>query len=127
VRGYWFLLLGWKLLRLPEGPLYTTINILAIDLPSYFTSSVSSYFEEGFREIPNEPHHAPHMDFSIVAPARVQGVPITKGYIELIRKSGKESNLTQPMESVYPMRVPDFLSNDIETHGASTISDPAMP
>ena len=33
----------WKLLRLPEGPLYTTINILAIDLPSFFTSSVSSY------------------------------------------------------------------------------------
>jgi len=46
-----------KLLRLPEGPLYTTINILAIGLPSYFTSSVSSYFEEGFRENPNEPHH----------------------------------------------------------------------
>ena len=24
VRGYWFLLLGWKLLRLSEDPLYTT-------------------------------------------------------------------------------------------------------
>ena len=30
-------------LRLPEGPLCTTINILAISLPSFFTSSVSSY------------------------------------------------------------------------------------
>ena len=46
----------WKLLRLPEGPLYTTTNILAICLPSFFTFSVS-LFEEGFRENPNEPHH----------------------------------------------------------------------
>ena len=45
VRGYWFLrfLCYWKLSRLPEGPLYTMINILAISLPSFFTSSVSSY------------------------------------------------------------------------------------
>jgi hypothetical protein len=44
VRGYWFLrfLCYWKLSRLPEGPLYTMINILAISLPSFFTSSVSS-------------------------------------------------------------------------------------
>ena len=32
----------WKLLRLPEGPYYTTTNILAIGLPFFFTSSISS-------------------------------------------------------------------------------------
>ena len=52
-------------------------------------------------------------------------------------RSGKESNLTQPMVvnlsivrhdiSSSAMLVPDFLSNDIETHGASTISTPVMP
>ena len=49
VRGYWFLrfLCYWKLSRLPEGPLYTMINILAISLPSFFTFSISSYFKKG--------------------------------------------------------------------------------
>ena len=33
VRGYWFLrfLCHWKLPRLPEGPLYTTITYLAVE------------------------------------------------------------------------------------------------
>ena len=31
----------WKLVRQPEGPFYTTTNILAIDLPSFFTFSIS--------------------------------------------------------------------------------------
>ena len=41
----------WKLLRQPEGPFYTTTNILAICLPSFFTSSVS-YLRRGFRRTP---------------------------------------------------------------------------
>ena len=62
-------------------------------------------------------------------------VPITKGYIALIRRSGKESNPTQLMvivvkySSLWVVQLPsqNNLSNDIQTHGASTISDPVMP
>jgi len=46
--------------------------------------------------------------------------------IALIRRSGKESNPTQLMNTtgLSPLSI---LSNDIQTHGASTISDPVMP
>ena len=56
-------------------------------------------------------------------------------YCVLIRRSGKESNPTQLMvivvkcSSLWVVQLPsqNNLSNDIQTHGASTISDPVMP